>query len=208
MLLELFKATGDSEWLDWATTLQKSQDAQFWDDEEAGWFSTSGDDPTVLLRLKEDYDGAEPAASSVSVLNLLTLAHLTGFEGAESKAERTVARFGPRIGAAARAVPMMMCALSQWHAGMGQVVILGDPQAERTRALKIALARNYVPFAITIPVTPGAPQQSLSRRLPFIAAMTAGRGAAAYVCRNFTCRQPVFEPDALIEELMGATRVQ
>ena len=32
---------------------------------DGGWFSTTGRDPTVLLRLKEDYDGAEPAASSV-----------------------------------------------------------------------------------------------------------------------------------------------
>ena len=35
-----------------------------------------GSDPSVLLRMKEDYDGAEPTASSVSVLNLLVLSHL------------------------------------------------------------------------------------------------------------------------------------
>jgi uncharacterized protein len=207
-LLELFQATGDPEWIDWAITLQLSQDAQFWDDQDAGWFSTSGGDPSVLLRLKEDYDGAEPAASSVSVLNLLTLAHLSGFEGAESKAERTIARFGPRIGVAARAVPMMMCALSQWHAGMAQIVVVGDPAVQRTRALVIALARTYAPSAITIPVTPGRSQQLLADRLPFVGPMNAGPGAAAYVCRHFTCRQPVFEPEALVEELTGATRVQ
>jgi uncharacterized protein YyaL (SSP411 family) len=207
-VLELFQATGDPRWIDWAATLQRGQDAQFWDDEEAGWFSTRGDDPSVLLRLKEDYDGAEPSASSVSVLNLLTLAHLTGFEGAESKAERTLARYGPRIGAAARAIPMMMCALSQWHAEMGQVVIVGQRAAPRTRALTVALASQYVPFTITIPVVPGSGQQALAERLPFIASMTEGPGAAAYVCRDFTCRQPVFEPDALVEELKGATRVQ
>jgi uncharacterized protein YyaL (SSP411 family) len=144
----------------------------------------------------------------VSVLNLLTLAHLTGFEGAESKAERTLARYGPRIGAAARAIPMMMCALSQWHAEMGQVVIVGQRAAPRTRALTVALASQYVPFTITIPVVPGSGQQALAERLPFIASMTEGPGAAAYVCRDFTCRQPVFEPDALVEELKGATRVQ
>ena len=207
-LLELFQATGTAEWLDWAVSLQRSQDAQFWDDRDAGWFSTRGDDPSVLLRLKEDYDGAEPAASSVSVLNLLTLSHLTGLGEAESKAERTLARFGPRIGTAARAVPMMMCALSHWHAEIGQVVIVGEPQAPRTRALQAALAGTYLPFAIRIPVSPGSAQQSLSERLPFIAGMTAGPGAAAYVCRAFTCRQPVFEPEALTEELTGATKVQ
>ena len=49
------------------STLQQRQDEQFWDPEDGGWFSTTGRDPSVLLRLKEDYDGAEPAASSVSV---------------------------------------------------------------------------------------------------------------------------------------------
>jgi uncharacterized protein YyaL (SSP411 family) len=76
-LLELFQAGGDPAWLDWARTLQARQDALFWDPADGGWFSTTGQDPTVLLRLKEDYDGAEPSASSVSVHNLLTIAHLT-----------------------------------------------------------------------------------------------------------------------------------
>ena len=52
--------------------------------------------------MKEDYDGAEPSASSVSVLNLLTLAHLTDDEAARAKAERTLARYG-RAPAAPRA---------------------------------------------------------------------------------------------------------
>ena len=207
-LLELFQSSGDPQWLDWATILQQSQDEQFWDDADAGWFSTRGDDPSVLLRLKEDYDGAEPSAGSVSVLNLLTFAHLTGLEGAATKVERTLARYGPRIGAAARAIPMMMCALSQWHAGTGQVVIVGEPRADRTRALRSTVARTYLPFTIHVPVAPGDLQHALSDRLPFIAGMTAGSGAAAYVCRDFTCRQPVSEPDALAEELTGATNVQ
>jgi uncharacterized protein YyaL (SSP411 family) len=101
---------------------------------------------------------------------------------------------------------MMMCALSHWHAGIGQVVIVGPRSAPRTRGLEIALAGQYLPFSITIPVVPGGEQQALAERLPFIASMTEGPGAAAYVCRDFTCRQPVFEPDALIEELTARPR--
>ena len=206
-LLEMFQADGDPAWLDWAARLQATQDERFWDEADAAWFSTSGDDPTVLLRMKEDYDGAEPAASSVSVLNLLTLAHLTGAPGALEKAERTLARLGPRIGAAARAVPMMMCALSAWHAGLSQVVVVGPAHSERTRTLRAALARHYLPFAIAVPVEPGPAQEALAARLPFIGAMTPGSGAAAYVCRDFTCHQPVSEPDALERELTaGAAR--
>ena len=205
-LLELFQATGDPKWLDWATALQESQDAQFWDEEDGGWFSTTGNDPTVLLRLKEDYDGAEPAASSVSVLNLLTLSHLTSATGALEKVQRTLARLGPRIGAAGRVVPMMLSALSAWHAGLSQIVLVGSRGAEATLALRSVLSRHYLPFAIQVPVEPGATQNTLARSLPFIASMTAPAGAAAYVCRDFTCRQPVSDPDALTEELTASVR--
>ena len=74
--LELFQATGDAAWLSWALELQARQDALFWDEVDGGWFSTTGHDASVLLRLKEDYDGAEPAASSIGVRNLLELSHL------------------------------------------------------------------------------------------------------------------------------------
>src|SRR5262249_42954488 len=124
-LLELFQADADAGWLAWARELQAEQNRRFWDDSEGGWFSTTGEDPTVLLRLKEDYDGAEPSASSVSVHNLLLLAHLTGDEDARAKAERTLGRYGPRAGRAARAIPMMLAALSTWHAGTAQIVAIG-----------------------------------------------------------------------------------
>ncbi len=130
---------------------------KFWDEKDGGWFSTTGDDPTVLLRLKEDYDGAEPAASSVSALNTLTLSHLTGDEALRRKAERTLARYGPRIGSAGRTIPMMMCALSAWHAGYSQVVIVGDSGARRP--LMAEVARHYLPFSIVIPISPAETRQ-------------------------------------------------
>src|SRR4051812_30448647 len=79
-LLALFQADADAMWLEWAIALQQRQDELFWD-EDGGWFSTTGADPTVLVRMKEDYDGAEPSASSISVLNLLVLSHLVEHDG-------------------------------------------------------------------------------------------------------------------------------
>ncbi len=196
-LLELFQADGEVRWLEWARTLQTEQDERFWDSSEGAWFSTTGRDPSVLLRLKEDYDGAEPSASSISVLNLLTLVHLVPEAGALAKAERTLSRLGPRMGAAARAVPMMLVALSTWHHRFSQIVIVGDSRKEQTRSLQRELASHYLPFGLVIPVDPGATQQALSQHLDFIGAMTAGDGAAAYVCRDFACRQPVSSPEAL-----------
>jgi hypothetical protein len=195
-LLELFQADGSAEWLEWALRLQQQQDETFWDPDQGGWFSTSGHDPTVLLRLKEDYDGAEPAASSVAALNTLTIAHVTGENAMVERARRTIARFGPRAGAAGRTIPMMLCALSGWHAGYEQVVIVGE--GSRAQLLRREAARHYLPFAIVIPIAPGPSQDALVGLLPFTATMSAHDGdPAAYVCRGFTCRPPVTTPEAL-----------
>jgi uncharacterized protein len=201
-VLELFQADGDPAWLEWARTLQVRQDELFWDPAEAGWFSTTGRDPSVLLRLKEDYDGAEPAAGSISVLNLLTLVHLLDDDAAREKAERTLARFGPGIGAAARVIPMMLAGLSAWHADHAQIVIVGARASGDTAALHAAVAKRYAPFAVVVPVLPGPTQTSLARLLPFVGAMQTIQGkATAYLCRAFACQEPVTEPDALLAQL-------
>jgi uncharacterized protein YyaL (SSP411 family) len=205
-LLELFQADGDPRWLEWARTLQERQDALFWDDDEGGWFSTTGRDPSVLLRLKEDYDGAEPAASSIAVLNLLTLEHLLGGGVWLPKAERTLGRFGPRIGAAARVVPMMLAALSTWHADHSQIVVVGPRERSDTVALHGEVAQKYRPFATVIPADAEAesnePSPDLGRSLPWVAAMRMREGrATAYVCRAFTCREPVTDAEALAAQL-------
>jgi uncharacterized protein YyaL (SSP411 family) len=196
-ILELFQTTGDPESLRWAIELQARQDELFWDEQDGAWFSTTGTDPSVLLRLKEDYDGAEPAASSVAALNVLALSRLTGDDRYRHKAERTLARYGPRAGAAGRVIPMMMCALSHWHAPSMQVVVVGGQHAEAVRRLEEEIAAHYLPFAVHIPVDPDNNQQALKDLLPFVDGMQPHGGGAVYVCREFTCKQPVSSVDAL-----------
>lgn len=47
------------------------------------YFSAAGDDPSILMRAKEDYDGAEPAASSIAAANLFKLAALVSGEAGQ-----------------------------------------------------------------------------------------------------------------------------
>src|SRR5438046_36988 len=72
-LIDLYEASFDIEWLKLAIQLQETQDRLFFDEKNGGYFSTSGKDRSVFLRMKDDNDGAEPAASSVAALNLLRL---------------------------------------------------------------------------------------------------------------------------------------
>ena len=197
-LLELFQADPDAGWLSWAVALQRRQDELFWDEDEAGWFSTTGRDPSVLLRMKEDYDGAEPTASSVSVMNLLVLSHLAEDERWTERIERTLRLFGARLEQVGRAVPMMAAALSAHTAGLQQVVIVGTTGAD---ALERAAVVGYRPFAVTLALTP-ARQQALRTQMPLVAAMDPiGGAAAAYVCRNFACLPPATSVEDLEQRL-------
>ena len=201
-LIELFQAGGDPHWLEWARALQKRQDEQFWDAENGGWFNTTGADPSVILRMKEDYDGAEPSPSSISVLNLLMMAHLTNEAELFERIDRTLKMFGPQIGKVARAVPMMMAALSTYHAKVAQIVIVGAPGDDATKVLMREAVAKYDPFSVIVPVEPGAAQSRLARMLPFISAMNMRDGrATAYVCHDFTCSEPATDPAGLAERL-------
>ncbi len=198
-LLELFQADGDVTWLEWADGLQQELDARFWDPEAGGWFSTTGEDPSVLVRLKDEYDGAEPSAGAVACLNLLTLTHLRPDVEREARLTRALARFGQRLGEVARVVPLVSAAVSTWHAGVGQIVIARSD--DTAGDLVATLARHYLPFTVVIPIAPGS-RDALAQALPFVASLPARSGEeTAYVCRDFVCQAPVGSAGELDEAL-------
>ncbi len=193
-VLELFQSSGDAKWLAWARELQARQDELFWDAEGGGWFSTTGADPSVLLRMKEDYDGAEPAPTSVAAFNALTLAHLTGEQSYQERSAAAIAAFGGRLEEMGRAVPLMAAALSSSIAAGEQIVIVGQADGADTREMWLAANHTYRPFSVIVRVDP-LELQALAAQLPWVAGMKMIDGkATAYVCRSFTCDAPSTDP--------------
>jgi len=201
-LIELFQTTGDDAWLVWAREVTEVEVTLFHDARDGGWFSTTGTDRSVLLRVKEDYDGAEPAAASVTVRNLITLGHLLGDRTFTDLAARTLERYGPHIGRAVRVMPLMVANIALWHGGATQVVVAGPAGDAGTRALEAEIARQHMPWAVTIPLS-----DSTRTTLPWLKAMAPRDGhATAYVCSDFTCQAPVTEPAVLREQLEALLR--
>jgi len=196
-ILELFQASGDAQWLSWARELQARQDELFWDGDSGGWFSTTGNDPSVLVRMKEDYDGAEPAPTSVSAMNLLTLAHLTGESAYAARAQEAINAFGGRLEDMGRAVPFMAAALETAVTEGEQIVIIGTRGSSDTNAMWLAAHKKYRPFAVVTLVDPSQ-QSALAGHMPWMAGMTMVDGkATVYVCRGFACDAPSTDPAVL-----------
>jgi uncharacterized protein YyaL (SSP411 family) len=205
-IIELFQATGDADWLHWALEITESETTLFFDTRDAGWFSTTGEDPSVLLRAKEDYDGAEPAAASVTVRNLITLGRLTGRDDLTGRAQRTLERYGTELGRAVRVMPLMVSNIALWRGGGTQIVITGSGDAPVTRDLERAAAAQYLPWAVTIPVRSAAAGRRLAELMPWIGGMPVKPDEAwAYVCDDFTCQTPEGDRDRLEEALARIT---
>jgi uncharacterized protein YyaL (SSP411 family) len=158
----------------------------------------------VLLRLKEEYDGAEPSAGSVAVWNLLTLAHLSGGDEAGdhgTRVERTLRRLAPSA-QVARVVPMMMAAASTYRSGVPQVIIVGAREATATAALHRILIACFLPGVVSFVVEPGAHQTAIAERLPWVGAMEMLDGLpTAYLCHEWACQAPVTDPEAFRAQL-------
>lgn len=98
---------------------------------------------------------------------------------------------------------MMLAALSTYHAGVHQVVIIGERDAADTRALEAVVRRRYMPSSVVVAVAPSDVQR-VSVLLPWISSMQARNGrATAYVCRNFACEAPMTDAEALGRLLDG-----
>jgi uncharacterized protein YyaL (SSP411 family) len=200
--LELFQMNGEARWLDRAIEITAAQTELFFDPHDGGWFSTTGGDPTVLLRLKEDYDGAEPSAGSVSVQNLIALGRLTGEQAFIDHARRTLERYGPGLAQVARVMPLMLANAAKWHSPPLEIVIAGARDAADTLSLERVRERRYLPGAVTIPASGQPPPAAM----PWLSAMKARDGKAmAYVCQNFACQEPVGDPDAFERQLKDAS---
>lgn len=60
-LLDLYETRFDVSHLLWAVQLQEQMDNLFWDASKGGYFGVEKDSPFLVMRMKEDYDGAEPS---------------------------------------------------------------------------------------------------------------------------------------------------
>jgi uncharacterized protein YyaL (SSP411 family) len=203
-LLDLYEADFNVQWLRHAVGLQEKQDRVFADKEHGGYFGFSGDDPHILLRVKEDYDGAEPSPNSVAALNLLRLGEITDNEAWRKEGARTIDAFADQMSHVPVAMPQMLVALDFDLATPKQIVIAGKPGADDTRALVREVHRHFLPNKILLLADGGEGQQFLAGKLEFLKSTTMLDGkATAYVCEHYTCQRPTNDAKALAE-LLGA----
>ena len=205
-LIDLYEATFDHTYLNWAIELQDTHNRLFWDKESGGYFGTSGTDSSILLRMKERHDGAEPAPNSVAALNLLRLAQLTGNDKYRKRAEQILEAFSINLKNAPHSMPQMVAALDYYLNAPRQIIIAGDYSSPDTQAMLNKIHKHFMPNKALI-LTDGKEQSpATTEHLSFIRShKRLGGKATVYLCENYTCKLPVNDPDALANLILGET---
>jgi uncharacterized protein YyaL (SSP411 family) len=188
-LLDLFSTSFETRDLALAIQLAERQAELFEDRENGAFFSSSAAGQDLVLRMKEDYDGAEPSANSLAAMNLLRLARITGRADFQASADRALHAFASRINDTPFAVPQMLAAFAYSLAAPKQVVIAGGGNREMLRVFHT----RFLPDHTLLVTSPG-----LAALAPAIAVFVPVNGeTAAYVCENFTCQLPTTSAEHL-----------
>ncbi|HEY2124452.1 MAG TPA: thioredoxin domain-containing protein, partial [Chthoniobacterales bacterium] len=178
-LLDLYEASFRVEWLRFALALQEAQDRLFRDEKQGGYFSTSGLDKSVVLRMKDDNDGAEPAASSVAARNLLRLAQLQESAELRGRGEKTADAFEGILSRFPSAMPQMLVALDFSLSKPRQIVIAGKIENGDTKALLAEVRRHFLPNTMVLLADGAEGQTFLGEKLEAIREMKPVEGKAA-----------------------------
>jgi uncharacterized protein YyaL (SSP411 family) len=201
-LLDLYEADFDPGHLETAIALAAKMRELFEDAQAGAFFTTAGLDSSLVLRMKDDYDGAEPSGNSVALLDLVRLAHLTDRDEYRQAAVRTLDALMPKMSSQPVAVPQMLVALDYSLAAKREVVIAGDSNAEPTRALLAELRSRFLPYTVTLLVDSDATRERLTRIFAAAGIMRQLDGQpTAYVCENYACRLPTTDVSKFAELL-------
>ncbi|XP_055349337.1 spermatogenesis-associated protein 20-like [Paramacrobiotus metropolitanus] len=202
-LLDLYEASFRPEYLRWAFTLQRKQDELFWDTDDGGYFSSHSGDKTLLLRLKEESDGAEPSPNSVSLSNLLRLSLIFDNDDWKKKAVRMFLVFSDRFEKIPRAVPEMVSALMFHLHSPIQIVICGERRDPKIQEMIATVQRAYLPFKCSVLMDKENVEvlkPLMNDPATFVAAGSSD-AASVHMCRNFACGAPIQDIKQLEKQL-------
>jgi uncharacterized protein YyaL (SSP411 family) len=187
--IDLYETFFEWGYLDTAAALASAMLARFSGD---GALYSSPSAPDLLLRLTDDYDGAEPAGNSLAAAALLRLSGYLRDEFLRDAALAIFRAFAPRLNAQPLALPRMLSAWMFALARPRQIVLAGPDPAPFLAVIR----SSFLPDTL-LAVNPAYPAWP---PMPPVQGRTA-----AYLCENFACQLPITDPDELASRLAPPT---
>ena len=203
-LLDLFESTGEPRWFDETCRLIEETESLFADPAQGGWFMTSDEHERLLARERPLFDGAEPAGSSLALMNMARLAAFTDDERWRRACERSLAFYLPFMRQRPLAMTEALLAMDFLAGPVHEIVIaLPNPNEVAELPLRRIMGQTFCPRkALVTGVQSSNHWSRLKSRIPWLAHKISQSGkATAYVCSSGQCQLPATEPEVFLQQL-------
>ncbi|HEX9741280.1 MAG TPA: aldo/keto reductase, partial [Nitrospiraceae bacterium] len=190
-LIDLYEAGAHEGYLDEAVRLTERLLADFSDLQQGGFFTTSKDHESLILRSREGPDGATPSGNAVAASALARLSFHFARDDFREAAANAIRVYGRQITRYPRAFAKSLCVVDLLLRGPVELAFIGSPAEPGYQALRIDINRRFLPNRIIAHHDPQGPDPDHP--------LTKGKSpvtgkAALYICRNFSCQAPITEP--------------
>ena len=173
--------------------------SDFMDHEQGGFFTTAKQHESLIVRHREGTDGATPSANAVAASALARLSFHFDREDWRRAAVAATRAYGRQMARYPRAFAKSLAVIDFLTEGPVELAFVGDESQDDVRSLREAVARHYLPNRI---VATGSPEHPSS--LPLLQGRPAVSGKPTlYICRHYTCRQPITDPRSVEEALQA-----
>lgn len=201
-LLDLYEASFEIEWLKYAINLTDRQIKLFYDDSHGGFFNTSESDPTVLIRIKDAYDNAEPSGNAISILNLLRLSHILNNNTYHEMAKQSLECFGRLLDNTPHAFPQLMIALDYFLFAPVHIILAGSRKHPVLEEMTDEIHSHFLPNKILLLADSAEGQRFLKRYESFYGTFSKPGGMQkVYICQNDACELPTSDLGTLKRSL-------
>jgi uncharacterized protein YyaL (SSP411 family) len=190
-VLDLYEATLDERYLEFAVQLAESMLKRFYDSENGGFWQSAADSKDLIMRVKEDYDGAEPSGNSVAILSLLRVGKITERREFTEAAEKSLRLFSAKLQQMPQAVPFMLQAMDFSLEEPHRAVVAAPPNESFAPLLR-AIHGIYQPSKVVLGTK--GPVESFAKTLPTT-------NVVVFVCTGTSCRPPTSEASQIKEFL-------
>jgi uncharacterized protein YyaL (SSP411 family) len=201
-LLDLYEASFDLKYLEFAIELNNTLLNHFWDGENGGFYFTPDDGEEILVRKKESYDSAIPSGNSIQMLNLLKLSKIIENEELKHKAVEIEKAFSKDVIMAPMAYTQFIVAIDFKLGPSYEIVIAGTPDNEDTNMMLNSIRSHYIPNK-TVVLRP--PNDEASKILGLINSLEFKKQendkSTAYICSDNTCKAPTNNLNAMLKFL-------
>ncbi|MGE5329519.1 MAG: thioredoxin domain-containing protein [Deltaproteobacteria bacterium] len=191
-LIELYEASHESRYLKHALDFNQQLLDSFWDKEKGGLFFYSEDSEQLLLRPKDSYDGSIPSGNSVSTLNLLRIARLTGKSELEELAQKQYEAFADMIKAYPASHTFFLMSYLFLLSDTKEIILIGDMQKAETKKMLQKINSAFLPEIVFHVIEENSDAQSLNELVPFLENHKSEDDlVSAFICRNQSCQSPI-----------------